>query len=81
VEEILAMRETGLVEVDVGVDGAREDEEARGVDGLLPGGRLESLRDPDEAAVLDPEVGAGEVVSAGEGHHAVPYDHGRFPWR
>ena len=80
VEEVLAVGETRLVEVDVRIYGAGEDEKAGCVHGPFAVRRSKTLCELDEAAILDPEVGARESVPAGQGEEAVLHDHGRAPW-
>ena len=65
--EVLARGEARLVEVDVRIDGPRQDEEARGVDDFLAGDGFEALGDLGQSLPPDPQGSAPEVRFARQG--------------
>jgi len=81
VEEVLAMGETGLVEVDVGIDRSRQDHETGGVDDLFAGTGGEALRYLGDRLALDSDRGAAQFLGARQGDEPVRDQHGRLPSR
>ena len=80
-KEILAGGEARLVEVDVRIDGPREDQEPRRVDELLIGHPLQALCDLGDSLASDADGGAAEIALARQGDKAVHKHHGRTPCR